>query len=86
VVANIRPKASTLNAKSTPGSNLNRMSLKGPSFSTNGFIEMTLKNRNTLPSNVQLSLRFGRFPVSRISKDATVGAKIANKGLYSMLR
>jgi hypothetical protein len=47
---------------------------------------MTIKNRNILPSNVQLSLRFGRFPVNRISKDAAVGAKIANKGLYSMLR
>lgn len=80
VVAKIRPKASTLNAKSIPGKRLNKLHLIGPSFKTNGVMDRTVKNINMLPIIVQLSLIFGRLPDNKIRKEAMVGQRIANNG------
>ena len=84
MVAKIRPKASTLNAKSTPGKRLNKSHLIEPSFKTNGVMDMTVKKSSALPIIVQLSLRFGRLPDTKMRKDAMVGHRIAKNGLYSM--
>lgn len=84
MVAKIRPKASTLNAKSIPGKKLNNVHLIGPSFRTNGVMDITVKKSNMLPIIVQLSLMFGRLPDNKMRKEAMVGHRIAKNGLYSM--
>jgi len=47
-------------------------------------MDMTVKKSNMLPIIVQLSLRFGRLPDTKMRKEAMVGHRIAKNGLYSM--
>ena len=84
VVANMRPNASTLKAKSISGKRLNHVHWIGPSVKTIGRMELTVKKSNTLPMSVQLSRRFGRLLDTKIKKATIIGIKIAYRGLYSM--
>jgi hypothetical protein len=84
VVANTRPNASTLKAKSISGKRLNHVHWIGPSAKTIGLMELTVKKSNTLPRSVQLSLRFGRLLDNKIRKATIIGNSTADSGLYSM--
>ena len=77
----MRPKASTLKAKSTPGKRLNSVHLIAPSFKTNGVMDRTIKKSDILPIIVQLSLMFGRLPDNKMRKETMVGHRIAKSGL-----
>ena len=77
VVAKMRPNASTLKAKSMSGKRWNHVHCIGPSLKTTGRMELTVKKSNTLPMIVQLSLRFGRFPDTKIRTATIIGHRTA---------
>ena len=84
VVANTRPNASTLKAKSISGKRLNHVHWIGPSDKTIGRMELTVQKSNMLPMSVQLSLRFGRLSDNKIRKATAIGNRTAMSGLYSI--
>jgi len=85
VIAKIRPKASTLKLKTIPGHIVIRWYLITFPFKIIGAMEKIIENSTILAIIVQLSLTFGRFLNSNMSKAQIRGHKIANNGLMDSI-